>query len=495
MSMGSFVSPEFHDSVLSKVSEWNPFGKLPSFQETQRSAEVSETQQKLSELQEELRRTTEERSLDLEEFAKLKNKNGKSMQSMDKIRFIELQAEKAMASEKKMLESMVHQTRQLEQTKISLEEAKLEVRNLQENIKMLENSTGISRRSSDNRESLEPVGTHEEIRQLRNDLRLALEAEEKSRKAMDDFAVALKEVTTEANQTNAELAIIQSELEKKREEARCDNSLLKSTEQKLLEALDVYNRLKLEYEEYVAAWMEKEENLVNCVRISEEHLAKEKQENIRMNNAWKTAREENAKLREIIKQAFSEATTVKEELENARNENSKLKNQLFEKESVLQQTRQDYDSLKVSEAAALDRVREMKSLLASSSAADSNKTSKFSEIRSLQLSKSTIHGAKTNKCLRIFPSEKWKTGYYSVSGSRRLAIGESGRLKGYSFAKEGSRTSCSSVSDIQHPCSKVDSGNINLEADDLDGGKKRSKKKMTVLDRLTGSLRRRSTGN
>lgn len=33
MSIESFVSPELQDSVLSKVSEWNPFLKLQSFQE------------------------------------------------------------------------------------------------------------------------------------------------------------------------------------------------------------------------------------------------------------------------------------------------------------------------------------------------------------------------------------------------------------------------------------------------------------------------------
>ncbi|KAL0908599.1 hypothetical protein M5K25_023101 [Dendrobium thyrsiflorum] len=509
MSIGSFVSPEFQDSVLSKVAEWKPFSKFQSFQEKQRSIEVSETQLDLSELHEELRRANEERSLAFEEFVKLKRMNGKSMQDIDKIRLTELQAEKAMESERKMLESMIHQTKQLEQAKISLEEAKLDVRNLQENIRMMQDSTGINRRSLDNNESLEPVGTQEEMRQLRNDLRLALDAEEKSKKAMDDFAIALKEVSTEANQANAELIIIQSELEKTREEAKCDNSLLKSTEQKLVEALDLYDRMKLEYQESVVTWMDKEENMVNCIRISEEHLTKEKQENSRVINAWKNAREENTKLREIIKQAVNEATMVKEALENARNENSQLKNQLFEKENALQKIRHDYDSLKVSEVAALDCVRELKSLLASSSSTkDSNKTSKSSEIGSFRLSKATIHGAKMNKCLKIFPSEKWKPDYYPVSNIRRRSMSESATFKGSILDKDRPhetkkmmRTSSSDISDIQAPLFNVERGNKSLDKpDDLEGlqfsdtGKESHKKKKTVLGRLGDTLRRRSIG-
>ncbi|PKU83775.1 shootin-1 [Dendrobium catenatum] len=508
MSIGSFVSPEFQDSVLSKVAEWKPFSKFQSFQEKQRSIEVSETQLDLGELHEELRRANEERSLAFEEFVKLKRMNGKSMQDIDKIRLIELQAEKAMESERKMLESMIHQTKQLEQTKISLEEAKLEVRNLQENIRMMQDSTGINRRSLDGKESLEPVVTQEEMRQLRNDLRLALDAEEKSKKAMDDFAIALKELSTEANQANSELTIIQSELEKTREEAKCDNSLLKNTEQKLVEALEVYNRMKLEYEKSVVAWMDKEENMVNRIRISEEQLTKEKQENSRMTNAWKNAREENTKLREIIKQAVNEATMVKEALENARNENSQLKNQLFEKENALQQIRHDYDSLKVSEVAALDCVRELKSLLASSSTTGSNKTSKSSEIGSFRLSKTTIHGAKMNKCLKIFPSEKWKPDYHPVSNIRRRSMAESATFKGSILDKDQPhetkkmmRTSSSDIFDIRTPLFEVERGNISLDKpDDLEGlqssdtGKESQKKKKTVLRRLGDTLRRRSIG-
>ncbi|PKA49108.1 hypothetical protein AXF42_Ash010792 [Apostasia shenzhenica] len=67
--------------------------------------------------------------------------------------------------EKKMLESLVSQTKQLEHTKICLEEAKLEVHTLHETV--------------------------DEIPKLRNNLMLALQAEGKSKKAMDDLALAL----------------------------------------------------------------------------------------------------------------------------------------------------------------------------------------------------------------------------------------------------------------------------------------------------------------
>jgi hypothetical protein len=50
----------------------------------------------------------------------------------EKARLLEKEAHKSKESERKMLESLIYQTKQLEQTKISLEEAKLEIASLQQ---------------------------------------------------------------------------------------------------------------------------------------------------------------------------------------------------------------------------------------------------------------------------------------------------------------------------------------------------------------------------
>ncbi|EEC77373.1 hypothetical protein OsI_16103 [Oryza sativa Indica Group] len=62
--------------------------------------------QKVSEMEEELR---------------------KEKDAAEKVQLLQREVEKAKESERKMLESLIYQTKQLEQTKISLEEAKLEM--------------------------------------------------------------------------------------------------------------------------------------------------------------------------------------------------------------------------------------------------------------------------------------------------------------------------------------------------------------------------------
>lgn len=498
---GPFVSSRLQDSVVFKVAEWNPFSEFQSLKEKRKSERVSETEQQLSELHAELKRAKEERSRALEEIAEFKRFSEKTMQRIDKIRLIELQAKKATESEGRMLESMIHQTKQLEQAKISLEETKLELRNLQESIKMVEDW--------DNKTSLDSVGAQQELMKLRNDLRLALEAEEESKKAMDSLAIALMEVSSDTNRAKIELEKKRSELEKTREEAISDNILLKIAEKKLHEAQDAFDKMNLEYEESVSIWMKKEYYFVSCLRISEEELTKEKQENSRINTSWMVAREENTKMRDIMKQALNEAAMLKEALETARNENYHLKNQLFEKEISLQQANQDYESIKVSEAAALDCFKELKTLSALSLAADSKKNPNSSDVGSFRITKGVIQNAKMNRCLRIFPSERAKPDYQLVKNRRRHSMGEHAMFGGSSIVgKEGNHetnntmvSSSSTVPDIRVPLFS-DGGVLNSENSDglkmvqlADAVNVNNKKKKTFLGRLGGSLWRRSIHN
>ncbi|KAG0501991.1 hypothetical protein HPP92_002063 [Vanilla planifolia] len=135
--------------MASKVSELMPFFRLPSMQDLRKSVRVSEAQQQLSDLQQELGRAKEE-------LAEMRKVDGESFQSKDKIRLVESQALRAREAERSMLEAMVSQTKQLEQTKISLEESKLEVRNLQDSIRNME---GLAKKNG----SVESV-TQEELR-------------------------------------------------------------------------------------------------------------------------------------------------------------------------------------------------------------------------------------------------------------------------------------------------------------------------------------------
>ncbi|XP_077213561.1 WEB family protein At3g02930, chloroplastic-like [Tasmannia lanceolata] len=326
----------------------------------------------------------------------------------------------AKESETKTFELLISLTKQLEETKISLEEAKLEIASLHENIKSSEVSTAQSSRDLSASQlyhetlsssvvqtigapksglqiakedlvhapRIEQVLSNEfsfadETSVLRNELKLATEAEEKSKKAMDDFAVALKEVTTEANQVKEQLALSQSELENARMEAENLKLTLTSTEEKYQELLDeakreiehfkeLVVRLELESEESIASWNGKEVGFVHCMKVSEEEIAVEKQENVRLveslresEEVLKGARQETSRLRDILKQAINEATVAKEGAEIARTENSQLKDNLSDMASKLQSVTEENENLRINGAASLENVKELKRLLAS----------------------------------------------------------------------------------------------------------------------------------
>ena len=238
--------------------------------------EVAELQQQLASLRVELRKEQEE-----------------NCQILAKAEILELEIQDARESEKKMFESLIVQTKQLEQTKISLEEAKLEMKHLNDTIQKMEDP--------------------KEIQSLRVKLTQALEAEGKSRKAMDYFAIALKEVTTESNRAKKGYFQALAEVERLRAETE---------------------RLRLEVEESFAAWRAKENGFINCMKIFEEEIAYAKQENQRLMESERAAREEISNLRDIVKQAVKESNIVKQALEIARKENSWFKDLLIAMPSV-----------------------------------------------------------------------------------------------------------------------------------------------------------------
>lgn len=258
--------------------------------------EISDLQQQLIHLCDELRKEQQQKS-----------------QVLATTELLELAVEASRESEKKLFDSLVSQTKQLEQTKISLEEAKLEIKHL----------NSIVRSVPDPRD----------VQKLRVELKQALDAEGKSKKAMDDLAAVLKEVTTESNRAKKSYFQAQSELER----LRAENETL-----------------KIEAEESSAAWKAKENGIVNCMKISEEEIVHLKNENKRLQEAKIAAREEISNLRDIVKQAVKESNSVKQALEMTRRENSQLKDLLSERENV-------FNESKPAAAMADDDVEEMQS--------------------------------------------------------------------------------------------------------------------------------------
>lgn len=309
-------------------------------------------EQQLNRLQEELRKEKEK------------------ARALDEIQDLKGELEAARDSEKKMLLSLQAQTKQLEQTKVSLEEAKIEIASLRDSRQPFKN---FRRRGLMSFSFADPGEA--ETWSLQRELRLAVESEEKCNKAMDDLAIALNEQTTEAREANVKLSLAQAELNNARTQVETLKASLESAEGKLQLALEEADRLKVESDELAAASKEKERGLVDCIKMFEEDLSKGKEENDKLIESQRVTRDENSRLREMLKHAVGEANVARESLEIARVENSRLNEEMFKKESTLQSINREYESLKISEAAAQNSIKELKDMIDAMFSSESTKTS------------------------------------------------------------------------------------------------------------------------
>ncbi|RWW82632.1 hypothetical protein BHE74_00008925 [Ensete ventricosum] len=388
----------------------------------------------LGQLQEELRNVARERCQALEELEEMKwsmlSEEENKANSKARMEMLESELEKTKESERRMLESLTCQTKQLEQTKILLEEAKLEIRSLNESIGILESSAGPKASTVEKSVTPEVASGSEKIGALRTELRLALAAEEKSKKAMDDLALVLKEVTTESSWVKEKLCETQCELENARGEAERLKVMLKRTENKLRVTTEESKRLKSEAEESFAAWNAKETGFLECMKMCEDEIINMKQENAKLADLHKSARQEISKLRDILKQAINEASVVKEALEIARKENSQLQDMLTEKDNSLENMAQELECFKVSEAAALDNVKELQSLLVASSSIDLSSTSYSFDNGTFGSPRTPASGSAVRKTMAKYPSENWKHEDPLTESGRRLSLGDSDRFEG-----------------------------------------------------------------
>ncbi|KAL2521681.1 putative WEB family protein [Forsythia ovata] len=316
-----------------------------------------------------------------------------------------------------MIDSLAIQSKEFEETKNELEESKHEITSLRKKIESLENLAEENRNVSANRYNCdsgeEDIKDHEselqsmkenlalaeegekqaslkaksphEIELLKNELKLAIEAEEKSAKAMEDLALALKEVATEANQAKEKLNNSQMELVQVRSEAEGLKAMVQSTKERYRTLLDeakqeaelyrnAADRLKLEAEESLLAWNGKEMGFIGCIKRSEEEKATVQRECTKLRESLKAAehtsmvaREETFKLRDILKQAINEANAAKVAAGIAMDENSQLKDCLSEKDDALLFLTRENERLRINEAAARENMKEYKKLLSTAS--------------------------------------------------------------------------------------------------------------------------------
>jgi hypothetical protein len=314
----------------------------------------------VAQLRGELRKVRDERDrancvLDVTDWKALASANDRTA-----IETLEAELDVSRESEKRMLDSLAVQTKQLEGTKISLEEAKLEIASLQETVQRLEAARTPVATTPRNRRD-------RDMQRVHGELRVALAAEEKSKKAMEEFVLALKEVNAELHTTKQQLARAQHEAESARLDADRLHMSAKRKDEKLRALSDEAARLRAEAEESFAAWRGKEAGFTACMKSTEADLAEARRENARLLDSQRSWRAEVAKLRDILKQAVKDTKVAKEALEEARSENALLKGVLGDKDTAVKCTKQELECLRVSEAAARDSVKELQGMLVATS--------------------------------------------------------------------------------------------------------------------------------
>ncbi|KAK9713078.1 hypothetical protein RND81_06G001600 [Saponaria officinalis] len=236
-----------------------------------------------------------------------------------------------------------------------------------------------------------------EVDFLKTELKRAMEAEETKDKALEDLALALKEVASESSQAKEKLGLTQQQLETVKEEAVSLKKMNKSTEAKyeaLLKELkrendrltNIVNRLRLEAEDSLLAWSGKEIEFVKCIKKAENEKNLIQVEYNKLMQSLREAeeiseksKEESKNLRDILKQALNEANVAKEAASLARTENSYLKDSLAEKDKALISLAQETERLRISEAEANESIKELKRVITSGSKKEVAKLEKESK--------------------------------------------------------------------------------------------------------------------
>jgi len=249
------------------------------------------------------------------------------------MRLLEREAASAMQREMmKMLESLVQQTKELEQAKIDLEEARLEVAALRHQQQQGEAAaTGPAAQAQTQTQQQWRVmdlmfgGVDEEINGLRARLRASALDEERSRKAADELTAALSAVSMEAKQVKAWLYDARDELEAAHAERDRLRGLLQGAEAELWSATERIDALTADWKDVVDGWRAREKALLERARGADEEAAAARAESAaEIDAARRALADDNAALRRALEQAVEEANAAAEALEAATGDNARL---------------------------------------------------------------------------------------------------------------------------------------------------------------------------
>ncbi|KAG1354262.1 WEB family protein, chloroplastic [Cocos nucifera] len=222
----------------------------------------------------------------------------------------------------------------------------------------------------------------DERNKLATELETTRDEGERVKKEMESLAAALHEASTEARETQERLLAKQVEVEDAQAQIEDLKSALKNTQESnegtLEEARNEIvclrksvERLETEAKNSRAEWDLKELNLVNSIKKSEGEIIAIKVEMDKVVESLRdkeheilATKDEGVQLMDKLRQAESEATDANRAAELAKADSLQLRERLLDKENELQNITQENDDLRMREAAALEKVKELTALLA-----------------------------------------------------------------------------------------------------------------------------------
>lgn len=419
----------------------------------------------VAQLEEELRAEREEKARAVQELMEMQSNSSTASDASERVQLLEQEVAVAKETELKMLQSLIQQTKELEQAKVALEEAKLEAAALQQGAAAEPSQWSVM--------DLMFGGVDEEINGLRGKLRAAVLAEERSRKAADDLTIALSAVTMEAKQVKAWMSDAQAELEGANAEVERLKGLLHTTEAELWAMTEQLDSITSEWKEAAIAWRAREKVLLGRVRAAEDEVDAARQENIELAELHRVVNDENGSLRHALEQAVEEANAANESLEFASSENSKLRDATAEKSDALESLRQENESLKASAAAAQVRVKELDGQLAAARKPTDGAGEKAAEL----------------------PLDKWRSG--EMQGKLSAAFLDSSRAM--ASRKDRMFASLSNIAELKSAAAAAAMDDFDYEFDHFDGGQygdlehaMKHKKRRSILRKFGDFFRRRS---
>lgn len=221
----------------------------------------------------------------------------------------------------------------------------------------------------------------EEKNKLINELESLRDKEQQGKKSMESLATALQEVSSQAREAKERLASSQTEQENYENQIENLRLVLNATNDKyktmLDEAkhetdmlIDTIEQNKQGYQNSRTEWEQKEANMMNSVKKSEDENSSLRREISKLAKLLKEAeeeagarKEEGAWLNISLKEAESEVVYLKEIIGKIRAESITLKESFLVKENEMQSVIEENDELRRRETASIEKMEELTKLL------------------------------------------------------------------------------------------------------------------------------------